>query len=138
MAVEQHGLHLGEEVEVAVEVSPAGLHHADFFVGEVMHCLFEEVLGDDEVGIEDGDQFARGRGDAGLESTSFVALTIVAMAILHIEATLYVTGDEGRSVSGGLVGRVVENLDLEKAVRVTDFAGALEQAFHHIKLIEEG
>ena len=43
VAVEEDGFDLGEEAVVAVEVRPAGLHHADAGLGEVVDDLHEPV-----------------------------------------------------------------------------------------------
>ena len=58
MAIEQDGFDLGEKAVIAVEVGPAGLHHADARFGKVMHYLHEPVRWRHEVGVEDGDELA--------------------------------------------------------------------------------
>ena len=59
VAVEEDGFDLGEEAVVAVQVRPAGLHHADGWLGKVMDDLHDPFGRGDEVGVEDGDQLAR-------------------------------------------------------------------------------
>ena len=43
VAVEQHGLHFGQHVVVAVQITPARLHHADLRIGEEMHRAPQEI-----------------------------------------------------------------------------------------------
>ena len=59
VAIEQDGFHLGKKAVVAVEMGPARLHHADFRIGKVMDDLHQPFFRGHEIGIEDGDEFAR-------------------------------------------------------------------------------
>ena len=58
VAVEQNGLHLGQERIIAVDVRPARLHHADLRIGEVMNGTQQEIFGRSEIGVEDGNELA--------------------------------------------------------------------------------
>ena len=62
MAVEQNGFDLREQGIVAVEIGPARLHHADFVaavgIHEIRNGAAKEIGLGDEVGVEDGDEFA--------------------------------------------------------------------------------
>ena len=82
MAIEQHGLHFGQEVVAPVEVTPARLHQSHPGVGEVMDGAHEEVGGRAEIGVEYRDQLAGGRFETGLQGAGFVADTVRTMMIL--------------------------------------------------------
>jgi hypothetical protein len=58
VAVEEDGFDLGEEAVVAVEVGPAGLHHADAWLGEMVDDLAHPVGRGNEVGVKDRDELA--------------------------------------------------------------------------------
>jgi hypothetical protein len=64
MTVEQNGFDIGEQRIVIVEISPARLHHADFFaairVQEIWNRPAEKIGFGKKVGVEDGDEFAFG------------------------------------------------------------------------------
>ena len=64
VAVEQDGLDLGQHAVVAVQVRPAGLHHADLGLGKVVDDLHEPVGRGHKVGVEDGDELALGHLEA--------------------------------------------------------------------------
>ena len=128
VAVEQDGLDLGEEAVVAVEVGPARLHHADGGFGEVMDDLHDPVAWGDEVGVEDGDELALGVLEAGIERACFIAVAVLAVEIDdglrgHAVEAGGVAFDDLPGNLGGLVGRVVEDLDLE-AVRAGSRCGS--------------
>ena len=81
VAVEQNGLDFGEEGIIAVDVGPAGLHHADLRIGEVMDRAQQKIFRRREVGVEDGDELALGRLQALGQRARLVAFAIGAMVI---------------------------------------------------------
>ena len=88
VAVEQHGLHFGQEIVVPVQIAPARLHHADLGIGKVMDRARQEIRRRDEIGIEDSDEFA-GRGlQTLLQSAGLVAVAIGAVMILDRECPM--------------------------------------------------
>src|SRR5579863_1801542 len=58
MTVEQNRLNFGKERVIAINMRPASLHHANFWVGEVVNYTFQKILGWHEIRIEDGYKFA--------------------------------------------------------------------------------
>ena len=58
MTVEEHGLKAGEEGLFAIEMIPAHLNKADFWIGEVINGSAQNIWGRNKVGIQDKDQFA--------------------------------------------------------------------------------
>ena len=138
VAVEQDGLDLGQHAVVAVEVGPAGLHHADLGLGEVMDDLHEPVGRRNEVGVEDGDELAFGDFEAGVERSGLEAVTIGAMDVDDVVAEGGVAVDDGRGDLLGLVGGVVEHLDFELLARVLDGADGFDEAVDDELLVEDG
>ena len=104
MAVEQDGFDLGEQRIVAVNVRPAGLHHADFGVGEMVDALKQEIGRWNKVGVEDGDELALGRLEAGLERSGFEAVAIFAVDVGDRIAQRGVAVYEGAGDLDGFVG----------------------------------
>ena len=100
MAVEQHGLHFGQEVEVAVQVAPAGLHHADFRVGEVMDRARQEIGGRDEIGVEDGDKFAGGGFQPFLQRAGLETFAVGAVVIFDGMPDVAVLSQSARRTDG--------------------------------------
>ena len=115
--VEHDRLHFGEQRVVAVDVAPARLDHPDLRVGEVAEGLLEDVGRGHEVGVEDEDELAGGGAQAGVEGARLVAGAVGAVQVVDVEAELAVVLDGAARDRGRLVGRVVEDLDLEPVLR---------------------
>ena len=137
VGVEQDGLDLREQRVVFVQVSPARLHHADLGVGEVVHRRHQEVGLRDEVGVEDRDVGAARHLHGGLERAGLVAGAVGAVDVLDVEAVGGMTAHGGRGDGAGLVGRVVEHLDLELLARVVDGADRVHEPVDHVHLVED-
>jgi len=115
-------------------------HHADAGFGEVMHDLMKPIDGGDEVGVEDGYQLAARGLEALFESSGLVAVAIRPVQIEHGLRCqwLRVLGryDAARSVAlydgcgdfGGLVGGIVQQLDLEPVARIIHAAAGVDEA----------
>ncbi len=136
VAVEQDRLNLGQKRIAAVDVRPARLHHPDLGIGEVMDALEQKIRGRNKVGVENGNELALRRLQPLSQRPRLVALAVVAVMIgdrmpkrgipLHQDACdLY-----------GLVGRVVEQLDVQLFAWVLQPADRVQQAVHHILLIK--
>ena len=138
VAVEQDGLDLGQHAVVAVEVRPAGLHHADFGLGEVVDDLHEPVGRRNEVGVEDGDEFAFGHFEAGVEGAGFVAVAVGAVNVDDGMAERGVAVDDAAGHFLGFVGGVVENLDFELLARIFNGADGFDQPVDDKLLVEDG
>ena len=87
MGVQQHGLHLRQNIELAIEISPARLHDAYFGIGEKMHRALQEIGGRNEIRVEDGNQFAGGGLQPFLQGAGFVAMPVCAMVVLDRKAS---------------------------------------------------
>jgi hypothetical protein len=61
---------------------------------------------------------------------------VFAMEVVDVEALAAVALHRPPAQSRGLVRRVVENLDLEERARIADGGHRLEEAIHHVQLVE--
>jgi len=143
VAVQQDRLHLGHEAVVAVEVRPAGLHHADARLGEVVDYLHQPVRRGDEVGVEDGDQFAARDLQALVQRARLVSVAVGAMQMhdgLRREArsAARVALDDLGGHLHRLVGGVVEQLNLEAVARILDAADRVDEPVDDELLVEDG
>ena len=138
MPVEQDGLNPGQHAVFAIEVRPAGLHHADLGLSEVMDDLHDPVRRRHEVGIEDGDELAFGDLEAGIERTSLEAVTVGAVDVDDGCPKSGVAVDDGGGNIRGFIGGVVENLDFELFARVLHGADGLDKAVDDELLVKDG
>src|ERR1019366_4238591 len=81
MTVEKDGLNLRKHAVVAIEVGPAGLHHADLRLGKMVDDFHEPVDRRHEIGVEDGHELAFGDLEAGIQGASFVAVAVSAVDV---------------------------------------------------------
>ena len=138
MAVEHDRLDLGQQRVAAVDVAPADLHETDSGILEAAEGLLEEVLGHDEVGVEDDDELT-GRGlQPFVEGARLVAGAIGAVKVVDVEALALIALDEAPRERNRLVRRVVEDLDLEQVLRIADPADRFEQPLDDVELVEDG
>src|SRR5947208_3373337 len=103
-------------------MSPAGLDHADLGVGEEMDGALEEVWLRNEISIENTNELALRGSQTGLERARLKTSPVGPVDQLDVEpATLQFRDARGRQLPG-VVGRVVQHLDLEQVFRVIDLA----------------
>ena len=115
VAVEGEGLAAGEGVIEPVEMAPAGLDHADLFVGdEVGDGAAEEVRRGDEVGVEHGEQFTIQQFEAAGKSAGLVATALRAADMADIKAAGAQAGQGLADEGAGIVDGIVEDLDSEQ------------------------
>jgi len=138
VAVEQDGFDLSEETVVAVEVGPPALHHADVRFGEVVDDLHEPVGRGDEIGVEDGDEFALGGFEAGVECPGLIAVAVGAVNVDDGVAESGVAFDDSARDLDGFVGGVVEDLNFELAGGVVHLATGFDETVDDELLIKDG
>ena len=136
VAVEQDALDLGEAAEAAVQVLPADLHHAYAVVGEVVHRAAQEVLGGNEVGVEDRHELAGGGLETVLQRAGLESIPVGAVDVLDVEPLVAPVIDAPPGDEGGLVDGVVEDLDLEELTGVVELAHRRDEPLHHVHLVE--
>ena len=137
VAVEQDGLYLREKRIIAVEVSPARLHHADLRIGEVMDSAQQKIFRRSEVGVKDGDEFALRRFQALRQRSGFEALAIGAVMIADGIAERGIAFDQVARDIDSFVGGIVEHLDVELLARIFQLADGFEQPFDDVLLVED-
>ncbi len=89
-----------------------------------------------EVGVEHRDELAAGRVHCRSQRTGLESLPVRAMHVLDVEPPL---GQPAAAPSGqgrSLVGRVVQDLDLQSIPRIVEAAGGLDHALDHGRLVE--
>jgi hypothetical protein len=123
VTIEQERLQPGEQAGVAVEVGPPGLHHRDPRVGEGADGLAQEVGRRHEVGVEDRVELAARDRAPGVEGAGLPPGAGGAPQVDHIDAPGPPGRDLGGDDRGGVVGRVVEDLDLEAIARPVEASG---------------
>ena len=72
-----------------------------------------------------------------VERSSLVAFAIVAVEVDDRMSERGVALDQAASDFDGLVGRVVEQLDVELVFRIVEAADGVEQAVDHVLLVED-
>ncbi len=104
MPVQQHGLHFGQHVVVAIQITPARLHHPDLGIGKMMNGVAQEIDGRDEIGIEHGHDFALRGHEAVLQRARFIAVTIGAVNIFDRQSGCFVFAHQALRERVGIVG----------------------------------
>src|ERR1035438_3866182 len=138
MPVQQDRLDLSQQRVVAIDVRPARLHHADFGMGKVMNALQQKVGWRDKVGVEDGNEFSLRRFQSFGERARFEALAIIAVQVDDGMSEGGVAFDQETSNLDRLVGRVVEQLNVELVFRIIKAADRIEQPIDHVLLVKDG
>src|SRR6266852_19421 len=137
MAVEQNGFDLGQHRIIAVDVRPPRLHHSDLGIGEVMDAFQQKVGWRNKIGVKDGNEFALRRFQSFGKGAGLVALTIVAVQVGHRMSKRGVAIHQNACHLDGLVGRVVQQLDVELFSRIVEPAHGVEEPVHHILLVKD-
>ena len=88
-----------------------------------------------EVGVKDGDEFARGALHALGERARLEALAMGAVMIGDGMAGARVFTDQARADDARLVRRVVEHLNFQPVAGVFDARHRFQQALHHVSLV---
>ena len=138
MRIQKDGLDPGQHAVVAVEVSPAGLHHADLRLGEVVDHLHQPVGLRDKVGVEHGHELALGHLKAGIQRSGLVAVTIGAVNVSDGVAQSRIARHNGGGHLLSFVGRVVQHLNIQFLARILHGADRLNQPVDDELLVEDG
>src|ERR1700683_1898571 len=138
VSVQQNGFDFRERGIIAIDIAPARLHHGELFVREIGHRAAQKIRGRNKIRIEDGHKFTGRRFQAFLQRTGFIAFAVVAMDVTngHSEgpvAFYTVAGD-----LAGLVGRIVENLNLEQLARIVELRNGFDKPFDDVAFVING
>ncbi len=138
VAVEEETLGPGQPRRRLVEVVPAGLHHPDARVGHRGQQSLEEVGMGNEVRVEDENVLTGRRFQARGESARLVAGAVLSVVDRDVEAALPPAPGAPPGEEGGLVGGVVQDLDLEARTRVRKPAGRIDEPLGDVFLVVDG
>ena len=123
---------------VLVEVLPAGLHHADPGIGHGRKEFFEEAWLGDEIGVENEDVVAGGQVEALGEGARLVPAPVGAVVDGDVDASPAPLVGALAGEGGGVVGGVVEDLDLEEVAGVGEPAGGVDEALDDVLFVVDG
>src|SRR5207245_9242215 len=136
MAVEQDRFHFGKKRIIAIDVRPARLHHADFWIGEMVDRAQQEVLWWHEVRVKDGNELACCGFHSLRQRARLVALSVCTMVIRDRKPTGSISVDLAAGYRASFVGGVIEKLDVEFPKRVIQSADGIQQALDHKPFIK--
>src|ERR1700722_3502120 len=137
MTVQQNGLNFGEERVIAVDVSPAGLHHTDLGIGEMMNYPLQKILGGHKIRVENGYKLTSRGLETLCQSTRFEALAIRTMVIADRESPGSIVIDQSACHGNRFIGRVVEHLNVQFFRRIFQAADRVQQALDHELFVED-
>lgn len=138
VAVQQKRLSARQPGFVLVEVLPARLHHADPGIGHRGEEVFEEAGPGDEVRVQDEDVVAGRRFEARGEGARLVAVSVGAVVDGDVDAPAAPLAGALPGEDGGVVGGIVEDLDLEEVAGVREAAGGIDEALDDELLVVDG
>ena len=136
--VQKERLGAGQPRFVLVEMLPAGLNHADPGIRHRREELFEEAGLGDEIGVENEDVVACRRLETRGEGARLVAAAGGAVEDRDVDAPPPPLAGAQPGQGGGLVGGVVEDLDLEEVAGVGEAAGGVDEALDDVPLVVDG
>src|SRR6266446_10738251 len=117
-------------------MTPAGLDHADLWIGEKMDRVLKQIWRRNEIGVEDANKLARGRFESGCERSRLESGPINAMNQLNIEAALPQFFGARSSHFPCIVGGIVQDLDLQQFSRIIELADRAQKALHYVNFVE--
>jgi len=136
--IELQGLQAGDEGVVLVEVLPAGLHHAHPFVAKVGYGAAQEVGLGQKIGVEYGDELAAGTRSGIAKGPGLEALAVGAEDLLDLKAPLSVFGHLAMYDLAGVVGGIIQDVDLKSIRRIIKGGYAIDEPLHDIALVVDG
>ncbi len=136
VAVQQDRLGAGQPGIVLVEVVPPGLRHAHAAIRHLREQVGEERRRGREVGVQNENELA-GRGlETSGEGAGLEAVATVAVDHGDVDAA---AAPRARAAAGQrrrLVGRIVQDLDLQAVERVIERARRVDRALDDPRLVE--
>src|SRR6266704_499493 len=117
-------------------MTPAGLDHADLWIGEKMDRVLKQIWRRNEIGVEDANKLARGRFESGCERSRLESGPINAMNQLNIEAALPQFFGARSSHFPCIVGGIVQDLDLQQFSRIIELADRAQKALHYVNFVK--
>ena len=103
---------------------------------KVMDGPHQEVFGRNKVGVEDGNELAFRGLHPFRQRTRFIAFTIGAVMVGDGDAAGGVLLHQALGDGLGLVGRIVEQLDVKLFTRILQAANRFQQALNYVLLVK--
>ena len=136
VSVQQNRFHLCQQRVIAIQVSPARLHHPDSRILKVWNRAPQKIALRDKIRVENPNKFATRGFQSIFQRAGFEARAIGAVNVSDRHAFGGVafhasTGDLLR-----FIGRIVEYLHVEQFGRVIKFRDRFNQPLDHVALVE--
>ncbi len=135
VGVQKERLRTGEPAPPGVQVAPGGLHRAHGGIRERRDQPQQQVRRRYEIGVQDQEEVAPGQVGAGRQRPRLEARPVGPPDMTHINAPCAPAGGPRGGQRRGLVGGIVQDLDLQPAARPFQAAGGIHQALHHVRLV---
>ena len=135
VAVNAERLRMCQAGNVGVEMAPTGLDAADRGIVEGGNGSLQEVGRRDEIGVKHGEEFAACVGKPLAQGTGFVAFAIGASELGDIDSVLLMVCDAAGDDLAGIIGRVVQNLNLEPICGPVESGDGVDQTADHMTFI---
>jgi hypothetical protein len=136
MAVQKHGLHPRQQRVASIQMAPPALNHADLRIGEKMDRPLKQIWRRDEIGIENANKLTGSRLEPDCERTGLEAGSVDTMNQLNIETALPQFFRAGSGHLAGIVGGIVQHLNLEQISRIIELADRTQKALYHVNFIK--
>ena len=136
VAVQQNSFDLSQKRVMAVEMRPARLHHADARIGEVMDGPQQKIFRGSEVGVENGDELTLRRLHPFRQSARLEARAVGSMMVADRITQRRIPFDQPASHVDGLIGRVVQHLDVQLFPGILQLADRVQQALDYVLLVK--
>src|SRR5947209_8641628 len=117
-------------------MSPAGLDHADLWVREKVDRSLKQIGRRDEIGVENANEVAGGRFQPSGERARLEPGAIGPVDQLNVIAALAQFSGAGRRDFPGIIGRIIQHLDLKQFLGIVELAHRAKQPLDYIELIE--
>src|SRR5260370_14769754 len=137
MSVEQNRFYFRQERIIAVEMRPAGLHHANFRIAEMVDHAQQPIFRSHEIGVEDSDEFTLRTLHAVLQRAGFESLAVRAMDVSNWVSQSRIALYHGGRYLHGFVGRIIQQLDVELVLGIFQLADRLDEALDHVLTVED-
>ena len=105
---------------------------------EVGYRGLQKIRRRQEVGVEDGNEFALGREEALGQGARLVTPSMAAPDVSDVMAGRPESGHQIGRERGGFVGRIVQDLDFVAIVGIIERANGQQKPLHHVLLVEDG
>ncbi len=139
MTVECHRLGAGQGGIAGVEVRPARLHQAQLrALPKVRHGLEQKVGVRAKIGVEDGDVLAARLSHSPGQRPGLEAAAVWPPQHDDVGSTLAVERRPGLCQLACLVGRIVQNLDVQPVAGIIERSHGIDDSLDHVTLVIHG